>query len=242
MKLPFVHQGFCEICEGEVVFAADNAWFRDHLKCPGCRSIPRERALMRVLKQCAPNFVDATIHESSPNAANRGVSGRLKRECANYSFSYFFPDVPLGSQHPTRRARCENLECLTFADAAFDLFLTQDVMEHVFDAKAAFQSIARVLKPGGMHIFTAPLVNKFRPTEVRAKQLRSGEVVHHLEPKYHGNPVDGKRSSLMTMSWGYDIANSIVEWTSMPTVIMQIDDLDAGIRADLIEVVVSRKP
>ena len=196
---------------------------------------------MRVLKQCVPNYNKLKIHESSPTF-RRGVSPRLRRECPNYTYSYFYPDVPLGELHPEQNVRCENLERLSFDDGSFDLFLSQDVMEHVFNPEPAFIQIARALKPGGMHIFTVPLVNKFRATQVRSSQLPSGEVVHHLEPKYHGNPINRKSGSLMTMSWGYDIASSIVEWTGMPTIVMQIDDIHHGIRADLIEVVVSRKP
>ncbi len=236
----FRHQGFCEICEHAVVFTARNPWFRDHLRCSGCRSIPRERALMRVVKQHFPELAEICVHESSP--VDRGVSARLRRERANYSFSHYFADTPHGERHPGTGIRCENLECLTFADESFDLFVTQDVMEHVFDPKAAFCSIARTLKPGGMHLFTAPLVNKFRPSERRASKLPSGEIVHHFEPIYHGNPVESECGSLMTMNWGYDIAHSIAEWTGMPNIIMHIDDIDAGIRAELIEVIVSRKP
>ncbi len=194
---------------------------------------------MRVIRQHFPNLNEISVHESSP--VDRGVSARLRRDCGNYTFSHYFEDSPLGEPHPKTGIRCENLECLTFADGSFDLFVTQDVMEHVFDPKAAFRSIARTLKPGGMHLFTAPLVNKFRPTERRATLSPSGQVIHHFEPQYHGDPVNPGTGALMTMNWGYDIAHSIAEWTGMPTIIVQIDDLDAGIRAELIEVVASRK-
>ena len=206
---------------------------------------------MRVSKQCFPNLAEISVHESSP--VDRGVSARLRREgdgegegegegeCANYAFSHYFADTPLGEKHPATGIRCENLERLTFADETFDLFVTQDVMEHVFDAKAAFRSIARTLKPGGMHLFTAPLVNKFQPSARRASLLPSGQVVHRLEPQYHGDPVDPEKGSLMTMNWGYDIAHSIIEWTGMQTIIVQVDDLDAGIRAEFIDVIASRK-
>ncbi|MDE0273926.1 MAG: hypothetical protein OXP11_22270 [Gammaproteobacteria bacterium] len=46
----------------------------------------------------------------------------------------------------------------------------------------------------------------------------------------------------MTMNWGFDLASSIISETGMPTIIVQIDDLDAGIRAELIEVVAIFKP
>lgn len=46
----FEHPGRCPICDTEVTFTAERAWFRDHLKCPRCGSIPRERALMYVIE------------------------------------------------------------------------------------------------------------------------------------------------------------------------------------------------
>ena len=138
-------------------------------------------------------------------------------------------------------ARCESLEQLTFHDDNLDLFVTQDVLEHIFDVDAAFREIARVLRPGGAHIFSVPLVNKANPSQPRATRLKGGSIVHHFEPEYHGNPVDSN-GSLMTMNWGYDIAGRILSSAGMPTIILQIDDLSAGIRAEFIDIVVSLKP
>jgi 2-polyprenyl-3-methyl-5-hydroxy-6-metoxy-1,4-benzoquinol methylase len=45
---------------------------------------------------------------------------------------------------------------MTFGTEQFDLFITQDVMEHVFRPRLAVKEIMRVLKTGGAHIFTAP--------------------------------------------------------------------------------------
>ena len=235
----FNHEGTCDICENRVTFTADHSWFRDHLICSVCRSIPRERALMRVIKRHYPNFAELRIHESSP--VPRGVSERLAGACPSYSASFLLKDVALGTIDERSGMRCENLECLTFDDAVFDLFVTQDVLEHLFDPQSAFREIARVLKPGGAHIFTVPLVNGARASERRATRTPSGEIEHHHEPVYHGDPVD-PGGALMTMNWGYDLAALITGETGMPTIIVQIDDLDGGIRAELIEVVASFKP
>lgn len=233
----FKHHGWCPICEHEVSFTANHMWFRDHLLCSGCGSIPRERALLKVIQDHFPSYRDLSIHETSPSG--RGASVKLRKGCAHYTSSQYFPNTEPGTLHPSGY-RCENLECLTFPDESFDLFVSQDVMEHVFDPKEAFKEIARVLKPGGAHIFTAPLVNKTRKSERWASMSANGEVTYHHEPEYHGNPVDAK-GALVTMHWGYDIANFIVEAAKTPTVIFQIDDLDKGIRAEYIDVLVSIK-
>lgn len=232
------HKGRCPICGPDRVFESRYSWLRDHFICNNCGSIPRERALMRVIDDFRPDWRAEAVHESSPGG--RGVSVKLGEECPGYSYSHFFDDVPLGETHPIRNERCENLEALTFADASFDLFVTQDVMEHVFDPAAAFREIARVLKPGGAHIFTAPLVNKGRPSAPRAIRRADGSIDHLREPEYHGNPVDPE-GSLVTMDWGYDIAAVIQELCGCPSVIVQIDDLDQGIRAEYIDVIVTFK-
>ena len=233
----FQHKGFCPICDKETVFRAQHEWFRDHLLCDRCKSIPRERALMKMIKDFYPNFRELKVHESSPGG--RGVSVLLGRECPGYSFSHYFPTVQLGQFGP-RKVRCENLENLTFDDSSFDLFITQDVMEHIFQPESAFMEIARVLKPGGAHIFTVPIVNKIKPSRRRASLLPNGEIEHHCEPEYHGNPVDPE-GSLVTIDWGFDLVPFIQSLTSMPTIVTQIDNIDLGIRAELIEVGVSFK-
>jgi len=193
---------------------------------------------MHVIQMYYPHYKELTIHESSP--ANRGTSPKLRKDCPRYSASQFFPSVTTGSTHGPSGFRCENLEAMTFADQSFDLFITQDVMEHIFDPAAAFKEIARVLKPGGAHIFTAPLINKGNKSECWASRTDEGEIIHHHEPEYHGNPVDAS-GSLVTMHWGYDIASYISDIAHTPTTIIMIDDIDQGIRAEYIDVLISRK-
>jgi hypothetical protein len=234
----FDHAGHCDICEGPVVFHSDFKWFRDHLLCLVCNSVPRERALMRVIDLYMPDYSRKKVHESSPGG--RGVSSKLGRNCPGYSYSHYFPDVPLGTVHSQRGERCESLEALTFADNTFDLFITQDVMEHVFDPAAAFREIARVLKPGGMHILTVPLVNKTAPSRRRAALEPDGAIRHIAEPAYHGNPIDDQ-GSLVTMDWGYDIIGFIRNESGLSAHMLTIDEIERGIRAEYIEVLVCLK-
>lgn len=230
-------EGYCVTCESNVTFVSYDKWLRDHFICPVCKSIPRERALMLTIERFFPHWRDLRIHESSPGG--RGASVKLHRQCPQYLGSHFFPDVPLGATHASGW-RCEDLEALTFPDASFDLVLTQDVMEHILDPAKAFCEIARTLKPGGAHVFTVPLVQKERPTRIRARREPTGEITHILPPTYHGNPIDQK-GSLVTTDWGYDIADFIQLHSGLCTTIVYFDDLSHGIRADLIEVLISRK-
>jgi hypothetical protein len=68
-----------------------------------------------------------------------------------------------------------------------------------------------------------------------------GTVVHLVEPpEYHGNPVSSE-GSLVTVNWGYDITNFIFETSGLFTEIVFLDILEYGIRAEYIEVLITRK-
>jgi SAM-dependent methyltransferase len=231
------NQGYCVVCDSHVTFLSENEWLRDHYICSNCHSIPRERALMHCIEMYYPNWKQLTIHESSP--ASRGASLKLKNNCPAYLGTHYFTDFPQSEIHPSGW-RCENLESQTFVDESFDLVITQDVMEHIFNPDKAFSDIARTLKPSGAHIFTVPLVRKEQPSMRNATKDENGNVTILHYPDYHGNPIDSQ-GSLVTMYWGYDICDYILKHSGLYTTIVYIDNISLGIRAELIEVLISRK-
>ena len=99
--------------------------------------------------------------------------------------------------------RHEDALALSFADAAFDAFMSNDVFEHVPDAPRAFAEAARVLRPDGVHVFGIPCYAD-RVEAARGAELREGQLVHLLEPQYHGNPV-GDGQSLVFYDYGWDV-------------------------------------
>ncbi len=233
----FSRQGTCPCCDRPTEFLAYHPWLRDHFKCVRCGSIPRERALLFVLQSNFPNWSGLDIHESSPS--RRGASVRLQKECRGYVATQFFVGRQPGQSYDGYRN--ENLQDMTFADKSFDVVVTQDVMEHVYDPAAVFREVARTLRPGGAHVFTVPLVNKNRASEVWASRNPDGTPAFLHEPDFHGNPIDPKGSPV-TMHWGYDIVDHIRDATGLETTIESIDDLALGIRAEYNEVLVTRKP
>jgi SAM-dependent methyltransferase len=237
--MPYVisNKGYCLTCDSETTFYSKNEWLRDYYLCKKCKSIPRERALIFCLERSYPDWRNLCIHESSPSF--RGASVKIKEHCRNYVSSYYFPDFPLGEIHPSG-FRNENLECQTFPDESFDIVVTQDVMEHVFDPARAFSEIGRVLKPGGAHVFSVPLVNKDRPSKERARKNDDGTIAYATEPEYHGDPLNEK-GSLVTMQWGYDICEFIHEQSGLFTTVHFIDNISLGIRAEFIEILISKK-
>ena len=144
----YEHDGFCPCCETRQTFASDSEWFRDMLQCPNCGSVVRERAVALILREIMPDWRNRAIHESSPMP--RGLSARMLGEAPGYVASHYFPSERPGCI--VNGFRNENLERQTFEANSFDLVLSLDVMEHVFDPAKVYVEIRRTLKPGGYYL------------------------------------------------------------------------------------------
>ena len=212
-------RGYCPCCENDVSFEKHTTrktlkgiGLVDlcHTRCPNCNSIERERATVDALNTFFPDWRDKTIHESSPTPLRIKTMQSLFAHSGDYSYSYFYEDVPLGSNRG--EARCENLESLTFEDGSIDYFITTDVFEHINRPFSAFAEINRVLKKGGAHVFTVPYLRAVK-TRFRVQE-RNGRLIYVDKPIYHGNPISDE-GSLATVDWGYDIGKYIYDASGM---------------------------
>ena len=100
------------------------------------------------------------------------------------------------------------------------------------------QGIARVLKPGGTHIFTVPYYY-WEKTLVRAIKTENG-IEFIKPPIYHGNPIDSK-GSLVTIDWDYDFVDLIKSYSGMETTILKLRDKKLGLDGEFLEVFMSIK-
>jgi len=227
--------GYCPCCGKETLFSSNHTWLRDHYRCSKCGCIPRERALMSVIESFYPNWRELTIHESSPG--NRGASLKLKNECNSYFPSQYWPNRKLGKSYDGFHN--VNLEKKHFDAECFDLVITQDVFEHLYNPDKACKQIYRSLKKGGAHICTIPLVNKYKATE-KCSIMEKNEITWLKEPEYHGNPINDKGSPV-SFHYGYDLCFLIQKWSKFSCMMVLIDDLERGIRAEYNEVIIMRK-
>jgi SAM-dependent methyltransferase len=226
------NQGYCHCCRQDTNFLSLDPWFRDHYQCTKCASIPRQRHIQYILDTYFPKWSQSQIHESSPS--NAYLFNQAK---TSYSFSHYIPNTPLGTTQDG--VRSENLESLTFQSNTFDIFITQDVFEHIFDPSKAAKEIMRVLKPGGVHVFTAPKHNNLYMSECRAS-LQGDTISYLKEPMYHGNPI-GDGRSLVTWDYGQDFENLLFEWTQCPTTTYVTRDDSLGLKGEHLEVFVMKK-
>jgi SAM-dependent methyltransferase len=233
------YDGDCPICEKPTTFTSKDRWLRGGLTCKSCTngSVPRERALAHVLNRTRPGWRNLAIHESSP--ANRGISHKMGAECKNYIGSHYYPDKNFGEM--VNGFRNESLEEQTFSDELFDIVVTLDVFEHVFQPGKMIKEIYRTLKPGGIYISTFPirkyLVTSHHP---RVRKEADGSLTHLDTPEIHGNPVSGE-GALVTFDYGYDIHNMLAYWVPFEVEISRFNNRRLGILGEYTEVIVCAK-
>ena len=98
-------------------------------------------------------------------------------------YSEFFEGVQPGQ--PVQGIRCEDLTQLTYPAERFDLVLTSETLEHVQDLHQALREIHRVLRPGGLHIFTIPRLPGTVSTYARARLDLNGKIETVVRPLLH---------------------------------------------------------
>ena len=109
---------------------------------------------------------------------------RILSGAHGYTRSFFEVGARTGSVTPDG-AVCQDITNLTFADETLDLIVSSDVLEHVPQLDRAFRETARVLKPGGAHLFTVPS----RQRTKRRAEIVDGEIRHLEPPEYHLDPL-----------------------------------------------------
>ncbi len=222
-------EGRCNICGRETRFRyTDPSLFRESLVCEGCLSTSRYRSIARGLLEAFRNLAGVESR-SLAELPREGNGQRLRVYDTQVPFStgasaYPIPgflekcpwiDLAISTWRPdASRGEAlgpgvtnQNLECLAFPDAVFDVVVTSDVLEHVRLEEAAHREIRRVLKPGGVYIFTVPHFRD-RSTVRRVEVVDPADPsrdVDLLEREYHGDANSPEGRSLAYRSFGTDL-------------------------------------
>jgi SAM-dependent methyltransferase len=181
---------------------------REGLRCSVCGSVTRYRYLSQVIMEelGAPglgytSFSDyaRSVHFKQLRVAEINGCGPLHAYLAlNPELAY----SEYGSEDPAIPS--EDLARLSYRDREFDLVVTSDTLEHVPDLSKSLGEIERVLKPGGRHIFTVPVVRDGRKTRRRAV-LEGERIVHLHPPSYHGEWTAQSSDRLVFHEFGDDV-------------------------------------
>jgi SAM-dependent methyltransferase len=113
----------------------------------------------------------------------------FRKHCPNFTFSEYFPGEPpvVGG------IRNEDITDLTFASVSMDLLTSNGVLEHVPEDVQGYRECHRVLRPGGVLIFTVPLYDT--PESVKLASAGEHGIVWHGNPEYHDSRLGGPLSA-----------------------------------------------
>lgn len=197
--------GICPVCGASVRFGAFGSNPREAGRCSACGASNRQRqmayVLRRVLRLDLRQSLSPPAHWIVLNTESRGpVHAALGGQPGYIASEYWGAEHPGGSL--VNGVRHEDLQALSLADGSVDLVLSSDVLEHVPDPYAAHREIARVLRPGGWHIFTVPF-RETEPDDVRAVP-RAGRPVLLAPALYHEDPLRPE-GTLVWRIFGYEM-------------------------------------
>ena len=203
--------------------------YRETFEVDGC--LARHRAVLLVLMQ----LVDAGL---VPAAADLQIycpeivthfAERLRQQFPQLVGSEYLPDSadPLRANIPH-----QDLCCLTFGPAVFDVLVCNELFEHLYDLPAALAEIARVLRPGGYLVSTFPFAYGSYETIVKARHRPgatpgvAAEAELLTEAEFHGNPVAPEQGSLVYQIPAWDLLDQaraaglndpVIHWIAAPS-------------------------
>lgn len=236
--------GSCPVCGTQRVLFSD---FTENLResgaCSACGASNRQRQMALALRR--------TLDLAPVGRLTLPEGCRLYSAEANGPLHAALADLPgyvcseyLGETHTPGASvnglRHEDLERLSFADETIDVMLSSDVLAHAADAYRAHRDIFRVLRRGGLHIFTVPFVPGAADDDVRARRV-DGEIEYLAEPLYHGDPVRPDQGILVWRIFGAAMLTRLQE-IGFSTTTMRLHKPRYGIIGDNGLVFVARKP
>jgi SAM-dependent methyltransferase len=230
------HAGSCNVCGSKTqFFYTDPAVYRESLVCRECLTTSRYRSIARGILKAIEDLTDIkapSLAELQPTVENTMFKiydtqpafywdtsaypiPDLLAKCQwiETEISVYHPHKPLGFRLGPNFTN-QNLENLTFPDNSFDVVVTSDVMEHVRLDNRAHKEIKRVLKPGGVYLFTVPHFRHERESIVRVEIVDPSDPTKDqflMEKEYHGDAHSEDHRALSYRSYGTDVDEFLSE-------------------------------
>lgn len=247
-RLPTVRRGICCVCGVRSAFFYYLVGFDQYGVDPSdetgfcwhCGSQNRNRALARALMTnffsnesgsitTSPLPQDRNIYLA---AANGALFDALRKN-KQLLFSEYFDGVEPGTYRNT--VQCQDLTRLTYENESIDVVISEHVMEHVNDPCKAFSEISRVLKPGGLLLFSIPFEGEHHSV------VRITPDMHELEPrKYHKDPLRNQGALVFSDFSRNDFVERFLDPTGLHGEIVDISSIENVISPST--VVIARKP
>jgi SAM-dependent methyltransferase len=224
----------CNVCgKSTRYFYQEETMWRESLNCQNCHATSRYRSIARgvlhAIKQLTgieaeslgtlPRVSEMKLHVydsqtpfyfvpcAYPLPDLLKATGWIQVELSQYK-----SNKPMG-KIISKEVTNQNLECLTFADESLDIVITIHVMEHVRLDDRAHNEIYRVLKTGGIYIFTVLHNHAMDDTLIQVRitdPYDTSKDVNLLEPEYHSDTNSDKGGgSLVYRTYGKDIEEKL---------------------------------
>lgn len=169
----------CRCCGRITIFMAQRDPATELQTCFFCSANERYELLaMEIGERYGQRLATMNILELDPQSPLRPVLSAAR----TYTRSFFGQDDTTQNRNGAVYA---DITALNFKDGSLDLIVSSDVLEHVPRLDRAFAETARVLRPGGLHIFTVP------PRAITRKRadIVDGKLKHLEPPDYHSDPL-----------------------------------------------------
>ena len=231
--------GFCNLCQRRTIFVTDvgtDRWIR---RCCRCRSTPKYRAIVQVIESETGHQLTHLVREQKIyELSTTSPIFRKLRGHSNYEAAGYFSDRPFGTKM-TDFYWNQDLHHLSFASDSFDIVISSETMEHVRRPWQGFSEIYRVLKPGGIYVFTVPFrIDRLTRSRV---DTTGDDDVFLLEKIYHQDPYK-PQDSLVYTDFGVDLPD-LLRPVGFDTKVVPAFDRKSDIHDDLrpLNVFVARK-
>jgi SAM-dependent methyltransferase len=169
----------CQCCERFTIFLVQHNGSAETRSCLFCSANERYELLAAEIRSRYGNKLhEMDILELDPHSPLRTILSQA--HCYTRSF---YEEGCAGAERDG--ALCEDIAALSFGEKVFDLIVSSEVLEHVPRLEKAFSESARVLRPGGAHLFTVPPRAKTR----KRAEVVDGQIRHIEPPDYHLDPL-----------------------------------------------------
>lgn len=215
---PFEIDGHCVVCGSNSRFRVGSMYaagqfpdgrfmpnWREHLDCVSCGYVNRVRATLHILAQEVAPALTSQVYLTSQ--VTPLFSWFAKRFASVTGSEHLGAGVEPGTVRGG--IRHEDIQALSFADGAFDLIISLDVVQCVPEPLRALREFRRCLKPGGVLLLSAPFRDNQLEHEVRAVIGPDGQIEHRMTPEYHGNPVDPENGALCFNYFGWRLIEDL---------------------------------
>ena len=210
-------RGDCDVCRQRSVFSvrggqppAEPVNLREGLICRRCGLNNRMRLMYHAIRELreahdgrlGPIYI---AEELTP------FYEALVQQFTDVTGSEYLPSGGVSGsvvEFNGRQIHQQDLRQLSFDDNSFDLVVHAEILEHVPAHQRALAEIHRVLAPGGEMLFTAPFMPARETNLLRASISIEGEIVHHLAPEMHGDPLD-PAGVLVFQTFGWELLDEL---------------------------------